>query len=47
MEAFRRTADGQWVLHDMSEDTEVELASIGCRVAMSVLFANVDPAPES
>ena len=47
VEAFRRTAEGQWVLHDMSEDTEGELASIGCRVAMSVLFANVDPAPES
>jgi Uma2 family endonuclease len=51
VEAFRRTANNQWVLHDMSDDAEVELASVGCRIAMSELFADVDaaasPAAES
>lgn len=47
VEAFRRTVDNQWVLHDMSEDAAVELPSIGCRMSMNELFADVDPAASS
>ena len=43
VEAFRRSADDLWVLHDMSEEDTVEVASIECRVAMAEVFAGIDP----
>ena len=44
IEGFRRTAERQWVLHDMSDDETMEAASIGCRVAMADVFAGLEPA---
>jgi Uma2 family endonuclease len=43
IEAFRRTAQGQWLLQDMSDDDAMEATSIGCRVAMSDVFAGAEP----
>jgi Uma2 family endonuclease len=43
VEAFRRDALGQWVLHDMSEAQAVELPSVDLRVSMADLFDGVDP----
>lgn len=45
VEAFRRGADGLWDLHDMSEATTVEAASIGACLAMAAIFDGVDPPP--
>ena len=39
IEAFRRSADNQWGLHDMSDDAEMVAASIGCRVLLIDVFA--------
>jgi len=47
VEGFRRTAQGQWVLQDMSDDDTMEAASIGCRVAISDVFAGTEPPAES
>ena len=44
IEGFRRTAEGQWMLHDMSDDEAMVAASIGCRVAMTDVFAGLEPA---
>jgi Uma2 family endonuclease len=41
VEGFRRGDDGMWVLHDMSENDQVELAAIDCRIAMTRVFAGV------
>ncbi len=46
IEGFRRTAQGQWVLQDMSDDDAMEAASIGCRVAISDVFAGTEPPAE-
>ena len=43
VEAFRRNAEGQWVLHDMSDAPVFEVASIGCSVPMDQVFDGVDP----
>jgi len=43
VEAFRRTAQNQWVLHDMSDGQTMEAASIGCQVALAAVFQGVDP----
>jgi Uma2 family endonuclease len=45
VEAFRRDAAGQWVIHDMSEGPAMEAASIGCSIAMAAVFDGVDPPP--
>jgi len=42
VEAFRRGADGLWVLHDMSETDALQAASVGCRVLLSDVFDGVD-----
>lgn len=47
IEGFRRTHEGQWMLHDMSDDDAMEAASIGCRVAVSDIFAGIEPPPEA
>lgn len=41
-EAFRINADGLFVLHDMSESETLELASIGCKIAMADVFDGID-----
>jgi Uma2 family endonuclease len=41
VEGFRRGDDGMWVLHDMSENDQVELAAIDCRIALTQVFAGV------
>jgi Uma2 family endonuclease len=46
VEAFRRGADGLWVLHDMTDTAELVLPCITTRVAMADVFAGVDPPPE-
>ena len=46
IEGFRRTAQGQWVLQDMSDDDTMEAISIGCRVAISDVFAGTEPPAE-
>jgi len=43
VEAFRRGADGLWVLHDMSDADALEAASVGCRVLLSEVFDGVEP----
>ena len=43
VEAFRRTADGSWVFHDMSQDQEMAVPSIACVVTMAQVFDGVDP----
>lgn len=43
VEAFRRNAQDQWVLHDMSDGALFEAASIGCKVPMDQVFDGVDP----
>ncbi len=44
IEAFRRTPDDQWVLHDMSEAASMQAASVGCSVALADVFDGIDPA---
>jgi Uma2 family endonuclease len=43
VEAFRRTADSLWVLHDMSDEAVMTLASIEARVPLTDLFAGMKP----
>ena len=42
VEVFRPGDDGLWNLFDMSDLAEVELASVGCRVAMGDLFKGME-----
>jgi Uma2 family endonuclease len=46
VEAFRRGADGLWVLHDMSEASAMEAASVGCTVPLAEVFDGIDPPAE-
>jgi Uma2 family endonuclease len=41
VEAFRRSADDTWVLHDMSESDTLQLASLEISVAMGEVFAGL------
>ena len=41
VDAFRRTAEDQWVLHDMSEADTLEVACLGIRVPMAEVFAGM------
>ena len=43
VEGFRRTADDQWVLHDMSDGHTLEAASLGLSVPLADVFAGIDP----
>jgi Uma2 family endonuclease len=43
IEAFRRNAQNQWVLYDMSDGPALEVASVGCTVPMDQVFDGVDP----
>jgi Uma2 family endonuclease len=43
VEGFRRGTDGLWVLHDMSEGSDMTLASIEALVSLTDLFAGVAP----
>lgn len=45
VEVFRLGQDGLWSLFDMSELAEVELASVGCRIAMADLFKGMTSEP--
>lgn len=45
VEGFRRDAQGQWVLHDMSDGDGLEAASIGASVPFAEVFDGVDPPP--
>ncbi len=44
VQAFRRTADGQWMLHDMTDAPVLALACIDVEVPMMELFDGVEPA---
>lgn len=41
VEAFRRNADGDWVLHDMSDGPTLHAASLGLSVPMAEVFAGI------
>ncbi|MDZ7592889.1 MAG: Uma2 family endonuclease [Rubrivivax sp.] len=43
VEAFRRNAEDQWVLHDMSDGDALEAASVGARITLADVFDGVDP----
>jgi Uma2 family endonuclease len=43
VEGFRRDAQGQWVLHDMSDGAVLEAASVGVSVPLAEVFDGVDP----
>ena len=43
VEGFRRNAQDQWVLYDMSDGPALEAASVGCTVPMADVFDGVDP----
>lgn len=45
IEAFRYTADGSWVFHDMSQDREMAAPSVACAVPMAQVFDGIDPQP--
>ena len=45
VEGFRRDEKGQWVLHDMSDGSALEAASIGASVSLVDVFDGVDPPP--
>lgn len=47
VEAFRRGADGLWVLHDMSDGPLLAAASVEARISLSDIFAGIDPPPEA
>ncbi|WP_066337454.1 Uma2 family endonuclease [Azohydromonas lata] len=44
-EAFRRTADGGWTFHDMSEDAVLSLPVIEAGVPLADVFQGVDASP--
>lgn len=46
VEVFRRNDAGLWVLHPFEAGTEVELASVGFRCAISDLYEDVELRPE-
>jgi Uma2 family endonuclease len=46
VEAFRRNAQGQWVLDDMSDSGALRLPSIDAQVSFGDLFDGVDPPNE-
>ena len=41
-EVFRIGGDGLWVLHDMSDEPGLLLASVGCEIAQATLFDGLD-----
>ena len=43
VEAFRKGADGLWVLHDMSDGDTLHAASIEARVPLAEVFDGIDP----
>ena len=43
VEAFRLSANNEWVLHDMSDGAVMDAASVGCQVALADVFQGVDP----
>ena len=44
VEAFRREPDDRWVLVDMSQDAQLDCASVGCAVPMAQVFEGITPA---
>lgn len=44
IESFTRSVQGDWVLHDMSDDAAMLAASIGCTVSMGDVFAGIEAA---
>jgi Uma2 family endonuclease len=47
VEAFRRNARDEWVLHDMSDSDTMEAASVGCRMTLANVFEGIDPPAEA
>ena len=45
VDGFRLDEKGQWVLHDMSDGSALEAASIGASVPLVDVFDGVDPPP--
>ena len=43
VEAFRKGADGLWVLHDMSDGDTLHAASIEAQVPLAEVFDGIDP----
>ncbi len=46
VEGFRRSEQGQWILHDMSDGDVLEAASIGATVPLAQVFDGIDPPPD-
>jgi Uma2 family endonuclease len=44
VESFRLGAEGQWVFHDMSDDSQLQLPSIGVEVELAEVFDGIEPA---
>jgi Uma2 family endonuclease len=44
VEAFRRSAAGEWTFHDMSDDAALHAASIDARVPLAEVFDGVEAA---
>lgn len=44
VQAFRRTADGQWMLHDMNDADVLSLSCIDAEVSMAEVFDGVEAA---
>lgn len=42
VDVFRRDANGSWVLHPLTEDSELELASIAFRCPLAAVYEDVD-----
>jgi Uma2 family endonuclease len=45
IDAFRRNAASEWVLHDMSDGATLEVASIDAHVPLAEVFDGMDPPP--
>lgn len=42
VDVFRRDANGSWVLHPLTEDSELELTSIAFRCPLAAVYEDVD-----
>lgn len=45
VESFRRSAEGTWVLYDMSDGDTLHVACLDARVPLAEVFAGIDPPP--
>ncbi len=46
IESFRRSADDQWLFHDMSQDQAMTVACLDLSIPLAQVFEGMDPAAE-